>query len=67
MKKRRIRKWVKILLTIITIISSVMIYILTAKFSTKATDGILYTTPIVLAWIWLFFGQFTAYYFIWEN
>lgn len=67
MKRRRIRKWVKILLTSITIISSVIIYILTAEFGAKAQTSILYTIATLSAWIWLFLGQFTVYYFIWEN
>ena len=67
MKRRRIRKWVKILLTSITIISSVIIYILTAEFGAKTQTSIFYTITTLSAWIWLFLGQFTVYYFIWEN
>lgn len=67
MKRRRIRKWVKILLTSITIISSALVYVLTVDFGAKAQTSIFYTITTLSAWIWLFLGQFAVYYFIWEN
>lgn len=67
MKKRRLRKWVKILLTIMTLVLSVIIYVLTAKFGAKAQESIIALVCIVCAWIWLILGQFGVYYFIWED
>ncbi|MBQ7798759.1 MAG: hypothetical protein IJ371_06530 [Clostridia bacterium] len=67
MKKRRLKKWVKILLTIITIIISARIYIFTAEFGGKAEESIFYLVTIITSWIWLLFAQFGVYYFIWES
>lgn len=67
MKKRRLKKWVKILLTIIIMIISARIYVFTAEFGGKVEESIFYLSTIITSWIWLFFGQFGVYYFIWEN
>lgn len=67
MKKRRLRKWVKILLTIMTLVLSIIIYVLMAKFGAKAQESIIALVSIVCAWIWLILGQFGVYYFIWED
>lgn len=67
MKKRRLKKWVKVLLTIITIIISARIYIFTAEFGGKTEESIFYLATIITSWIWLLFAQFGAYYFIWES
>ena len=67
MKKRKLRKWVKILLTIMILIFSIIIYILMAKFGAKVQESIISLVGIVCAWIWLILGQFGVYYFIWES
>ena len=67
MKKRRLRKWVKILLTIMTLVLSIIIYVLMAKFGEKAQESIIALVGIICAWIWLILGQFGVYYFIWED
>jgi hypothetical protein len=67
MKKRRLKKWVKIALTAITIIASAVIYHLNGVYGSKAQEGINYLIIMCLSWIWLFFGQISAYYFIWAD
>ena len=67
MKKRRLKKWVKILLTILTILVSAVIYILTVVLGTKTQESVFHLAGTITAWIWLFMGQFGAYYLIWEK
>ena len=63
MKKRRLKKWVKYLLTAIVIIISIIIYALMAKFGVKAENNIIILIGVLCGWIWLILGQFGAYYF----
>lgn len=67
MKKTRLRKWVKVVLSIMTIIASTLIYVLMAKFGAKVQSNIFYLGTAICGWIWLLFGQFSIYYFIWED
>lgn len=67
MKKRRLKKWVKISLTIMTILASAVIYVLMAFLGTKGQNSIIGLGTLICGWIWLFLGQFGAYYFIWES
>lgn len=67
MKKRRLKKWVKYLLTAIVIIISIIIYALMAKFGAKSENSIIILIGVLCGWIWLILGQFGAYYFIWES
>lgn len=66
MKRRRLNKKGKTLLSLINFIISAVIYVLMAKFGAKGTEGIIYQLALILGWIWLFFGQFSIYYFIWN-
>ena len=67
MKNRRLKRWVKYLLTIMVFTFSIIIYVLMAKFGVKAQESIIALVGIVCAWIWLILGQFGVYYFIWES
>lgn len=63
-RKRRERK-IKIALTIETIVISAIIYVLTGILGELAQSSTFYSIVCVSAWIWLFFGQFGAFYCIW--
>lgn len=67
MKKRRLNKRGKIVLTILIILISAVIYVLMAKFGVKAQESTIALVGIVCAWIWLILGQFGVYYFIWDS
>ena len=67
MKKRRLNKRGKIVLTILIILISAVIYVLMAKFGVKSQESTIALVGIVCAWIWLILGQFGVYYFIWED
>lgn len=67
MKKRRLKKWVKILLTILTILASAVIYVLMAILGAKGQSSIFYQVIFFCGYTWLILGQFGVYYAIWEN
>ena len=67
MKKRRLKKWVKILLTILTILASAVIYVLMAILGAKGQNSIFYQVIFFCGYTWLILGQFGVYYAIWEN
>lgn len=67
MKKRRLNKKGKILVTIITILASVLIYILMAKLGTFAKDSIFILFLTVCGWSWLILGQTSVLALVWED
>lgn len=67
MKKRRLNKRGKILVTSLTIMLSVVIYVLMAILGGKAQNNIFYLAGLLCGWIWLLFGQIGVYFMIWES
>jgi cytochrome c-type biogenesis protein CcmH/NrfG len=61
-RKQKIRK---IALTVEVIIISAVIYVLTGILGELAQDNTFYRVMCYLSWIWLFFGQFGAFFAIW--
>ena len=57
MKKLRLRKRVKVLLTAIIIIISLLVYLSTGKSNYNIE---------VIKWLWLIGGQMISYSLIWE-
>ena len=57
MERLRLRKWVKVLLTAIVIIISLLVYLSTGKSSYNIE---------VIKWLWLIGGQMISYSLIWE-
>ena len=57
MERLRLRKWVKVLLTAIVIIISLLVYLSTGKSNYNIE---------VIKWIWLIGGQMISYSLIWE-
>lgn len=66
MKKRKLNKRGKILITTLTFMLSVLIYVLVAQSGVLATEGSIYLAMIITGWIWLLFGQFGVYAMVWE-
>lgn len=64
--KRRLNKRGKIAVTILTILASVIIYVLMGQLGAKATGGIIYQLGLVCGWSWLILGQITVYFMVWE-
>lgn len=68
MKKRRLNFKGKVLVTILTIIFSVVIYVLMARMGGLATESNIYTIILICGWSWLLCGQIGTYMMIWgEN
>ena len=57
MERLILRKWVKVLLTAIVIIISLLVYLSTGKSNYNIE---------VIKWLWLIGGQMISYSLIWE-
>lgn len=57
MERLRLKKWVKVLLTAIIIIISLLVYLSTGKSNYNIE---------VIKWLWLIGGQMISYSLIWE-
>lgn len=66
-KKMKLRKWVKVVLTILVILVSFKIYAEMGQIRTKAVSSINYQVIAVLGWTWLLMGQIWVYSIIWER
>lgn len=67
MKRRKLNKRGKILLTSLTIMLSVVIYVLMAILGEKGQTNIFYQMAFICGYGWLFLGQFGVYFMIWGN
>lgn len=67
MKKYRLTKFSKILLTIGVILISVFIHHLMGVFGAKVQSNGIYLPITLLGWIWLLLGQFGVFALIWEE
>ena len=67
MKKMKLRKWVKIVLTLIVIHLSFFIWKQTGVFGARANSDNVYLVLTLLSWLYLVFGQTLIYKAIWEN
>lgn len=63
----KLRKWVKVVLTILVILVSFKIYAEMGQIRTKAVSSINYQVIAVLGWTWLLMGQIWVYSMIWER
>ena len=66
-RKLRMRKWLKIAITVFILIISCQIYydlgVLGAVQDKTTLDSIM----LLLGWFWLIFGEFMTLYLIWEE
>lgn len=67
MKKRKLKKWVKVAISLIVVMVGLLIYAKTGILGQLAQDSIIYLLICITAWIWLFLGQFSLLYFIWKE
>lgn len=67
MKKLRLKMWVKVVLTIVMLVGSVIIYNHTGKIGNLAVKNNLYATLIIAEWFWLIIGQSVILYIMWEK
>lgn len=64
--KRKLNLKGKVLVTSLTIMLSVVIYVLVAFTGAFGSGSIIAQLGLIFAWIWLLFGQFGVYALIWE-
>lgn len=65
--KRRLNKRGKVLVTSLTVMLSVVIYVLVAFLGAKGQGSIFSQVGLVCGWLWLFVGQTTVYCMVWER
>lgn len=67
MKKRKLKKWVKVVLTIVVLIISLATYNYISEaghiWELKDSNSII----CIMGWLWLFFGQIVVLDLVWEN
>lgn len=66
MKKYRLTKVSRIIITLMVILLSIFIHHLMGDFGVKLQSNINYLPLVVLGWIWLLLGQFGVFYKVWE-
>lgn len=66
MKKRKLKKWVKVILTMLIVILSLIIYSKVGELGILAQNNDFYLLVCAMCWVWLMAGQFTTYNLIWE-
>ena len=65
--KRRLNKRGKILVTSLTIMLSVVIYVLMVILGEKGQNSIFHLIGLFCGWCWLLFGQIGVYLMVWES
>lgn len=64
---RRLKKWVKVVLTIIIVGVSAVMYIKSGSLGELAQSSQFYKALTLGTWAWLIFGQMISLYLIWED
>lgn len=67
MKRMKLRMWVKVVLTIIILVVSLVVYNHVGNIGNLVTKNSGYSTLIIVEWFWLGFVQFVVLYNIWER
>lgn len=67
MKRLRLKKWVKIVLTIIIIITSILIYHYLGVKGSYTTQNTMSSIFILIGWFWLIAGQLIVLEAIWGD
>lgn len=66
-KKYRLKKWVKVVITLTILITGLEIYFYLGKNGANMGKTILDSIFILLGWFWLVVGQIMALYVMWED
>lgn len=61
-----LKKWVRVVLTLIVLAFSVYLYTQTDTLGKLAEESNFYKTLCLMAWGWITLGQLTIYSIIWE-
>lgn len=65
MKKRKLKKWVKVLMTISVMMFSAGIYSKTNELGIMAQNNDFYAVVCIICWAWLIVGQIALIEYIW--
>ena len=66
-KKYRLKKWVKVVITLTLILVGIEIYHILGIKGAYASENTLGSIFICLGWFWLVAGQIMVLYVIWED
>lgn len=67
MKKKKLKKWVKVVLSIMILGASIYIYSKTNTWGTLAQDSKFYEGLTVLSWLWLILVPVGGLSLLWED
>lgn len=67
MKRLRLKKWVKVVLTIVTLMISVIAYLKSAEYGILAQTQSTYELLCIGIWFWLLAGQMIILSLVWES
>lgn len=67
MKKRRLKKWVKVFITIILLLFSMWMYSKCGILGQMAQSNGFYEALVIMAWVWLLFGPVSVLMLLWEE
>lgn len=62
----KLRKWVKVVLTMLLLILSLVIYIKLDYWGFLARSSNFYVAVSIISWFWLIVGQMVIYSIIWR-
>lgn len=67
MKRRRLRKWVKVVSTILLMVIGAIVYRLSWIIGALALENQTFEILNILVWLYLLFGQFAIVFMVWDD
>lgn len=67
MKKYKLKSWVKVVLSLLMVVTGVTIYRYLGFLGATRSENGYASIFILLGWFWLLAGQIMMLYFMWEN
>lgn len=65
--KLKLRKWVKVAITILVILFSTFVYINEGTLGELGQNSNMYLYICIMGWVWLFYGQMVVLSLLWEE
>lgn len=65
--KLKLRKWVKVAITILVILFSTFVYVNEGTLGELRQNSNMYLYICIMGWFWLFFGQIAILNLLWEE
>lgn len=67
MKKRRLKRWVKVFITILVLLFSAWVYSKCDILGQMAQSSDFYEVMVIMTWVWLFIGPMSVLTLLWEE